>query len=255
VQPAVLTLEMHGRTVRTPLVSEAPRPAQLMARRPGELVEHLFEVETVEAIDSQPWLTGMKADHPEARVELVGVHVIRENTAAETVGRLYELLLLVPAPADEKQVLAFSLTEQGTGPSVGLVQPYHVRVSYAPPVRAVPQQLLLAIDDDTQFPLTRTLELVPTDDEQVVTISDLSVGSEWLTAEVLAEPADTAATSEGPGRLRISVHVEEMPAEPGPTGRQSELFISLEAPEHQPIRVPVILVDGRSLIASTPDDR
>jgi hypothetical protein len=251
VKPAILVLDMHGRTVHTPLVSIVSGPAQLMGSRPGELIEHLFEVETLEAIDSDPWLTGMQADHPQARVELVGIHIEWENPAAQTLGRRYEFLLQVPAPADECQVEAFTLTEQGRVPSVGRVQPYRVRVSCVPPMRAVPEEVLLTIDDETVFPLTRTLELVPSDDQQPVTISDLSLTSEWLTAEVLSEANDTATSSEISGRLRIAVHVTDRPDAPGPIGGETELLVSFDTLGDRQLRVPVTIVDRRGLVAST----
>jgi hypothetical protein len=255
VQPAILVLQMHGRTVHTPLVSIVPGPAQLMANRPGEIVEHLFEVETLEAIDSDPWLTGMQADHHGARVELVGIDIVRENPAAQTLARRYEFLLQVRAPADERQVEAFSLTEQGSMPSVGRVQLYRVRVSCVPPVRAVPEEVLLTIDDDTVFPLTRTLELVPSDDQQELTISDLSLTSEWLTARVLAEAADAGAGSGTGSPLRMEVSLQSPPDAPGEIGGGIELIVSFENAGDRKLRVPVTLVDRRSLLASTPGGR
>lgn len=247
-QPATLVLEMHGRTVRTPYVSEVPRPAQLIARRPGKVIEHSFEIETVEAIGSDPWLTGMRSDLPEASVELLGVRTTRENSAAETVARLYEFLLRVPAPAHERGVLAFSLTEQGTRSSVGRVQQYPIRVSYVPQVRVVPQEILLEIDSDTQFPLTRTLELVPNDEQPHLTIAEISAKSELITAEQVADTTGPEASSEGTVPLRIAVQVRDWPDRSGSSDSESELLLSFIDADTPPVRVPVTVVDRRSLV-------
>lgn len=254
-QPAILVLQMHGRTVETPLVSDVPRPAQLIADRSGGMVEHRFEVETVEAIGSDPWLTGMTSDLAEARVELVDVRVTRENVDAQTLTRTYEFLLRVPAPADERSVLTFALREEGTRPSVGRPQPYSVRVSYIPPIRAVPEQLLLAIDDDTQFPVTGLVELVASDDHAAVAIAEVVTTSKGFIAEVVSDGAAAQAGAANEGPRRVAVRLEAPPVPPEAIDGPCEVLVRFDDPQRQQIRIPVTLVDRRSVVSATAGDR
>ncbi len=242
-----LVLNMQGRTIQTPFVNEMPRPAQLMARRPGELVRHLFEVETTEAIASDPWLTGMHSDVPEARVELLDVRTVRENDDGKFVNRAYQFQLEIPAPVDAQRVLAFSLTEEGATPSAGRVQPYLVRVSYVPAIRVVPQEILMVINDDTDFPLVSTLELVSDEEVPRSSVGNVLTTCEWMTAQRVANSADVSPPSTEATPSRVIVQLNNWPEDSRPDDEDPSVLVGFGDADVPLIRVPVTVVDRRSL--------
>ncbi len=239
--PVEVRLALSGRAVRVPYIETMPKPAQVTLRL-GEPVEHFFEVDAAEAIGSDPWITGMRADHPEAAVELLVMKTIRENIPARMEVRRYSFLLRAPGPRSIGEPLAFTLQETSAAPPVRPSPTYTMRVDVAPSIAVIPESVLFVIDDTTEFPQSREVRLLGTADGGELSVESVACAAEWIKAEILAV---SEGSKDAHTRARIVARIDTVPGLLEDKPSSTDLRVQLSKPTPEDVLVPVTVIDRR----------
>lgn len=237
-QPIEVALVMQGASVETPYVNQMPESFELTTRQAGEAVEHVIEVETGEAIDSDPWLTGLETGDPRASFELLGHEDARMQSAAGIINRWYRFRLSARGPDSPYEPISFPVRPIGT--SQPMIAPPHCMISlvYRPAIHISPQRLLVVLGEDARFPQTRTLAIAGSDEQPLPGITNVHPEAEWITAHLVPAEANSAERE-----VQLTINRPHQAAQL--FASQSEVVISLDDDAMSALHVPISIESNK----------
>jgi hypothetical protein len=185
-----IPVKLIGGDVHAPYVANStPKLIRLSGPVPGGEAQAAFVAATVEYASQSPWIQGFTSDDPRITAALAGSPT-EERSVGDTVLRYYEIEVQAETPpVNEQYVGALAIVAASQG--VKTVPGIEVSVHCVPAIQCYPNQILVRIDSETQFPITKTvLFRGDAGDWQVALANELPT---WL---LPIDPADAAADPE-----------------------------------------------------------
>ncbi len=136
IPPTVVKIDLLGPDHPVPMIEGSSQRFQLTAQSPGETVSQEFEIQTVEKLGEEPWVTGLVASLSKAEIKLLAVEMTSENRLLKIMRRTYRYEIRFPGPKDEHQVIHCSVKERTRTAPVSAVDLPTFRCTLTPALQA-----------------------------------------------------------------------------------------------------------------------
>lgn len=226
-----ISLLLKGKDVNVPFASGWPTNLYMTGHRSGQIVERELTLRTMEAVESEPWLTSLQFSPENGEAHLIGIQD-QPGITSQTISRLYSFRIQVPVSAQEDQVCVLKLVPTFTQEGQRPVTAIRVESSFVPAVRAIPRELFISLRAGEKS-ASRAL-LIAYSDETPLMVAPSTPRVDWLR---VSEPE---YLNESPSTLiRLNVRIELNEQQLGAVPMQTEVHLKTTCQDFPQITVPV----------------